>query len=134
VRQFREHGNAVIFGLRTFFEGIDIPGEALRLVVIDKLPFAVPSDILIQARVDALIRRYNDRWAGFTRMTIPSMILVLTQAFGRLIRHADDAGLVAILDNRLRTKRYGPQILAALPPATQIEDLKDAADYLESIR
>lgn len=134
VRQFREHGNGVIFGLRTFFEGIDIPTKALRLVVIDKLPFAVPSDILIQARVDALIRKYNDRWAGFTRMTIPSMVLVLTQAFGRLIRHADDRGLVAILDNRLRTKRYGAGILDALPPATQIEDVHEALAYMESIR
>jgi ATP-dependent DNA helicase DinG len=134
VRQFRENGHAVMFGLRTFFEGIDIPGRALRLVVIDKLPFAVPTDLLNQARVDAMIKKYNNRWAGFDRLTIPAMILVLTQAFGRLIRHADDNGLVAILDPRLRSKQYGRQIMKALPPAAELASPQDAAAYLKILR
>jgi ATP-dependent DNA helicase DinG len=134
VRLFKADGHAVLFALRTFFEGIDVPGKALRLVVLDKLPFSVPTDLLNMARVDALIRKYNNQWAGFDRLTIPSMILTLTQAFGRLIRHSDDSGLVAILDNRLRSKRYGKQILAALPPARQLDSIRDAGEYLESIR
>jgi len=134
VRQFRTDGNAVLFGLKSFFEGVDIPTRALRLVVLDKLPFAVPSDLLYQARCEAIERRYNDKWASFTRLTIPSMILVLTQAFGRLIRHIDDAGVVAILDNRLHTKRYGAGILKALPPAPQTSDIEVAAQFLEGVR
>ena len=134
VRQFKDNGNAVLFGLKSFFEGVDIPTRALRLVVLDKLPFAVPSDLLYQARCEMINARYNDKWASFTRLTIPSMILVLTQAFGRLIRHIDDAGVVAILDNRLHTKRYGAGILKALPPAPQTSDIEVAATFLEKIR
>lgn len=133
VRQFREDGNAVLFGLRTFFEGIDIPSRALRLVVLDKLPFAVPTDILWAARCDAVVRKYGAR-KDFPMMTIPAMILTLTQAFGRLIRHHDDAGLVAILDSRLTGKTYGRGILAALPPAPVVTDIHQAGDFLAGLR
>lgn len=134
IRAFKADGNAVLFGLKTFMEGIDVPTKALRLVVLDKLPFAVPSDLLYQARCEAINRRYNDRWSSFTRLTIPSMILVLTQAFGRLIRHRDDMGVVAILDSRLSTKRYGPTILKALPPARRTSSIEEVAAFLESAR
>jgi ATP-dependent DNA helicase DinG len=133
IRIMREDGNAVLFALRTFFEGVDIQGHALRLVVLDKLPFAVPSDLVFQARVEALDRKHGP-WAGFNRLTIPSMILILNQAFGRLIRHADDHGVVAILDPRLRTKRYGATIMRAMPPATATDQLEDAVAFLEAIR
>ena len=123
----------MLFALRTVFQGIDVQGRALRLVVIDKLPFPVPSDLVYRAREEALIRRHNDKWAGFTRLMIPSMILDLTQAFGRLIRHADDYGVVAILDSRLSGKRYGTQIIKALPPATLTTDAEEAAMFLDSI-
>ena len=134
VRVMKEDGHAVLFALRTFFEGIDIQGSALRLVVMDKLPFAVPTDLLYQARCEEIERRYNDRWASFNRLTVPSMILVLTQGFGRLIRHRDDRGVVAILDNRLLTKRYGNTILAALPPAKLTSSPEEAADFLKASR
>lgn len=133
IRAMKEDGNAVLFALRTFFQGIDIQGRALRLVVIDKLPFPVPSDLVYKAREEELIRRHNDKWAGFTRLMIPLMILDLMQAFGRLIRHADDYGVVAILDSRLSSKRYGTQIIKALPRAKLTTDPEEAASFLEAI-
>ncbi len=134
IRQLKECKNGVLFALRTFFEGVDIQGQSLRLVVLDKLPFAVPTDLVHQARCEEIERRYRDKWASFTRLVIPSMILVLTQAFGRLIRHRDDQGVVAILDNRLLTKRYGKTILNALPPARRTSDIDQAVRFLEASR
>lgn len=134
IRIMKEDGHAVLFALRTFFEGVDIQGSALRLVVLDKLPFAVPSDLVYQARAEAINRKYRDNWASFTHLAIPMMILVLTQAFGRLIRHRDDLGVVAILDNRLVTKRYGSTILRALPPARRTGDIEEAARFLAAAR
>lgn len=134
IRQLKETKTGVLFALRTFFEGVDIQGSSLRLVVLDKLPFAVPTDLVHQARCAEIERRYNDKWASFTRLVIPSMTLVLTQAFGRLIRHRDDQGVVAILDNRLLTKRYGKTILNALPPARRTSDLAQAVRFLEASR
>jgi ATP-dependent DNA helicase DinG len=133
VRLMKEDGNAVLFALRTFFEGIDVQGSALRLVVIDKLPFAVPTDLVHKARADAIVRRYG-KWADFNRMTVPEMVLILTQAFGRLIRHADDRGVVAILDPRLNSKGYGKQILKALPPARQTTEPRVAGEFLARSR
>jgi ATP-dependent DNA helicase DinG len=133
VRRFKEDGNAVLFGLKSFMVGVDIPGKALRLVVLDKLPFAVPTDLLYQARCEAIVRKYG-KWTDFNKMTVPMMILTLTQAFGRLIRHMDDRGVVAILDSRLHTKRYGSTILNALPPAGRTGDVVAAGAFLESVR
>lgn len=134
IRQLKETKTGVLFALRTFFEGVDIQGSSLRLVVLDKLPFAVPTDLVHQARCAEIERRYNDKWASFTRLVIPSMTLVLTQAFGRLIRHRDDQGVVAILDNRLLTQRYGKTIMNALPPARRTSDLAQAVRFLEASR
>jgi ATP-dependent DNA helicase DinG len=133
VRMMKEDGSAVLFALRTFFEGIDIPGDALRLVVISKLPFAVPTDLVYKARADAIVRKYG-QWADFNRIMVPQMVLILTQAFGRLIRHADDRGVVAILDPRLNSKGYGKKILRALPPARQTTDPRDASAFLQASR
>lgn len=133
VRMMKEDGNAVLFALRTFFEGIDIQGSALRLVVLDKLPFAVPSDLVYKARADAMVRRHG-RWADFDRIMVPQMVLILTQGFGRLIRHADDRGVVAILDPRLKSKGYGKKILRALPPARQTTDPRVAGEFLAASR
>lgn len=133
VRLMKEDGNAVLFALRTFFEGIDIQGTALRLVVIDKLPFAVPTDLVYKARAAAVIRKYGE-WADFNRILVPQMVLILTQAFGRLIRHAGDRGVVAILDPRLNSKGYGRKILKALPPAKQTTEPRDAAAFLQKSR
>src|SRR6516164_3146416 len=129
IKQFKANGNAVLFGLRTFMEGIDVQGPALRLVVLDKLPFAVPTDILNKARCSRLDTLAGRR-VSFYRLTVPEMSLVLIQAFGRLIRHIDDKGVVAILDPRLVAKTYGRSIVESLPPAPVTHDVKQAAAFL----
>jgi ATP-dependent DNA helicase DinG len=134
VRVMKEDGNAVLFALRTFFEGIDIQGAALRLVVIDKLPFTPPTDLVHKARCEAVNAEYNDQWASFDKLMIPEMLLILTQALGRLIRHANDKGVIAILDPRLNSKGYGRKILAALPPARRTTDVEEASAFLRAAR
>lgn len=118
VRQFKEHGQAVLFGVKSFWEGVDVQGAALSLVIIDKLPFAPPDDPIWSARKDAITAKTGDSWAWFHLLAIPNTIIQLKQGFGRLIRTKDDRGVVAILDGRLSTKQYGPRVIRALPPAT----------------
>lgn len=134
VRIMKEDGHAVLFALRTFFEGVDIQGSALRLVILDKLPFTPPTDLVHKAREEAMIRRYRTERAGFDHLAIPEMTLVLTQAFGRLIRHVEDRGVVAILDPRLNSKAYGRRIMDALPPAARTTDPRVAAEFLQKSR
>jgi ATP-dependent DNA helicase DinG len=144
ITEFRK-GGAVLFGLKTFMEGVDIPGKALRLVVLDKLPFSVPTDIVIAARVAAYekVHGYRSSFGGSrncqacqragktcTGMTIPQMQLVLEQAFGRLIRTVTDTGVVAVLDSRLSGAGWGRQIVKALPPAKQTTGLPEAEAFL----
>jgi len=130
----KEDGNAVLFALRSFFEGVDVQGDALRLVIINKLPFTPPSDLVHKARENVLIARHGSEMAGFNLMAVPEMTLILTQAFGRLIRHANDKGVVAILDSRLNSKFYGGRIRKALPPARQTSDVQVAAEFLRRAR
>lgn len=113
VRRFKESGHAVLFGLKSFWEGVDVVGEALSLVVIDKLPFGMPDDPLWSARCDAITRR-GGSWFG--ELALPQATIALKQATGRLIRTRTDKGVVAVLDGRLSTKAYGQQIIKALPP------------------
>jgi ATP-dependent DNA helicase DinG len=134
VEMMKSDGNAVLFALRTFFEGIDVQGRALRLVIIDKLPFAVPTDLVHQAREAAIIKARGDKWAGFEYLTIPEMILVLTQGLGRLIRHADDRGVMAVLDSRLMGKGYGTKIMRQLPGASVTTDSARAVEFLRQSR
>ena len=120
ISWFRETPNAVLFATSSFWEGVDIPGEALSCVIIDRLPFSVPDDPIVQAHVERLKLQGRD-W--FREYTLPEAIIRLKQGFGRLIRSREDRGLVAILDNRLFTKGYGQQILAALPRCPRVRDL-----------
>ncbi|MCW2930048.1 MAG: ATP-dependent helicase [Actinomycetia bacterium] len=131
IRIMKEDGNAVLFALRTFFQGVDIQGKALRLVVLDKLPFTPPTDVVHAARCDAAERRYG-RWGPMDHIMVPGMILDLNQAYGRLIRHRDDKGVVAILDCRLVSKGYGAKVRQALPPAPMTHDPEVAGDFLEA--
>lgn len=124
VKQFREHGQAVLFGVKSFWEGVDVQGPALSLVIIDKLPFAPPDDPVWEARKLAVNAKYNDEWAWFNRLAIPNAIIALKQGFGRLIRTKQDRGVVAILDGRLSYKGYGARIVRALPPATPTRSLE----------
>jgi len=111
---FASDTHSVLFGTRSFMTGFDIQGEALSLVVIDRLPFPVPTEPITEARCEAIKDRGG---SDFSEYTVPVMSLVLQQAFGRLIRHRDDRGVVAILDPRVLTKGYGKKILASLPKA-----------------
>jgi ATP-dependent DNA helicase DinG len=113
---FKARGNAVLFASNSFWEGIDVPGDALRLVIIDKLPFEVPSDPLVSARCARMEARGE---APFMDYLVPSAALALKQGFGRLIRTRKDRGIVAILDRRLTTKGYGRVLLKSLPDASR---------------
>jgi ATP-dependent DNA helicase DinG len=131
---FRRTPGAVLFATATFWEGIDVAGDALSCVIIDRLPFPSPSDPLVMARVRALEARGLD---GFEHYMIPAATVRLKQGFGRLIRSTTDRGLVALLDGRAASTRYGATILAALPPATRIDRLDDLDSFFattESLR
>ncbi|MEO6990193.1 MAG: ATP-dependent DNA helicase [Candidatus Baltobacteraceae bacterium] len=117
---FRATPNAVLFATATFWEGIDVVGEALSCVIIDRVPFPSPADPLVAARLASLEAAGR---SSFEDYMIPAATVRLKQGFGRLIRSKSDRGLVAILDGRLGTMRYGATILGALPPATRIDDL-----------
>lgn len=118
VRRFKEDGAAVLFGVKSFWEGVDVQGEALSLVVIDKLPFVPPSDPVWAARCDLVNKKTGDEWGWFHQLAIPNAIIALKQGFGRLIRTKSDRGVVAILDGRLTTKGYGTRIVRSMPAAT----------------
>lgn len=117
VRSFREREGAVLFGLKSFWEGVDIAGEALSLVVIDKLPFDPPDDPVHEARVSQM-KAAGENWFG--TFVLPQTVLRLKQGLGRLLRTHDDRGVMAILDTRLYSKSYGKQIVLALPPARRV--------------
>jgi Rad3-related DNA helicase len=127
LKRFRDEG-AILMGLKTFWEGIDIAGDALSLVVIDKLPFGVPDDPIHAARVDLMKARGEDWFGGYV---LPQVVLQLKQGCGRLLRTRDDRGVMAILDVRLHTKGYGPGVLAALPNAKRTQHLADVEKFFE---
>jgi ATP-dependent DNA helicase DinG len=111
LEQFRGEVDSVLVATATFWQGIDVPGESLSLLVIDKLPFAPPDDPLVQARCERIAAAGGD-WFG--EYSVPTAILQLRQGFGRLIRSRTDRGVVAILDTRLRARAYGRRFLDAL--------------------
>jgi ATP-dependent DNA helicase DinG len=116
LRRFREAGSAILLGTDSFWEGVDVPGRALRVLILAKLPFKVPSDPLTAARLERLTDAGID---GFTHYLVPHAALKLKQGFGRLIRSKTDVGAVILLDRRVVTKRYGEMILEGLPPAAK---------------
>ena len=117
LRRFREAGNAILLGTDSFWEGVDVPGRALRTLVLTKLPFKVPSEPVTSARLERLAEQGED---GFMHYLLPHAALKLKQGFGRLIRSRQDAGVVVLLDSRVVTKRYGPLVLGGLPRADRI--------------
>ena len=117
IRRFREAGNAILLGTSSFWEGVDVPGRALRGLVLAKLPFKVPSEPITAARLERLSEQGED---GFFGYLLPHAALKLKQGFGRLIRGADDVGVVLLLDRRVVTRRYGAMLLEGLPPAERV--------------
>ncbi len=112
---------SVLFAAHSFWEGVDVPGAALSLVVIDRLPFASPGDPLVSARVDQLRARGEDPFAGYQ---VPEAAIALRQGFGRLIRSSQDRGIVALLDRRVTTKGYGRAFLQSLPAAKRLPSIE----------
>jgi len=117
---FKNDRQSVLLAVASFWEGIDVPGDSLRLVIIDKLPFEVPTDPVLQARIAQI---NEDGGNAFVNLQIPKAILSLRQGVGRLMRQASDWGVMAILDPRLFTKGYGRQFRASLPPAPVTRDV-----------
>jgi ATP-dependent DNA helicase DinG len=122
LQQFRTTPNAVLLATSSFWQGVDVMGEALSCVIIDKLPFASPGDPITAARIEAVAERGGQPFGDYQ---VPLAILALLQGLGRLIRHRDDRGVLAILDPRLQTMGYGRRFLASLPPAVITRDLDD---------
>jgi ATP-dependent DNA helicase DinG len=120
LKQFRDTPHAVLFATSSFWQGVDVVGEALSCVIVDKLPFASPSDPITSARIDAIRARGGE---PFSEYQVPLAILTLQQGLGRLIRHRGDRGVLAVLDPRLRTKGYGRRFVASLPPAPIVYEL-----------
>ena len=120
IEEFRSTPNAVLLATSSFWQGVDVVGESLSCVVIDKLPFASPGDPVTSARIEAIKARGGDAFADYQ---VPLAILSLQQGLGRLIRHRTDRGVLAVLDPRLATMGYGRRFLASLPPAPVTRDL-----------
>jgi ATP-dependent DNA helicase DinG len=126
LEEFRVTPNAVLFGTASFWQGVDVQGEALSCVIIDRLPFAVPSDPVVQARMKA-IEEAGGR--AFTDYQVPEAVLTLKQGFGRLIRSLEDRGVLVLLDPRVRTQRYGQTFLQSLPPYRVTQNIADVEAF-----
>jgi ATP-dependent DNA helicase DinG len=129
LRRFREHGNAVLLGTGSFWEGVDVRGPALSIVAIDKLPFASPADPLLMARLE-FIRRQGGN--GFTEHQLPQAALALKQGAGRLLRDQNDFGVVVLCDPRISGKLYGRVFLKCLEPMQATESEQDVAAFFKA--
>jgi ATP-dependent DNA helicase DinG len=128
IERFRATPNAVLLATSSFWQGVDVVGEALSCVIIDKLPFASPGDPVTSARIDAINAAGGNAFADYQ---VPLAILALQQGLGRLIRHRTDRGVLALLDPRLRTMGYGRRFLASLPPAPVTHDVETVGRFFE---
>lgn len=129
LHKFRQLGNAVLLGTGSFWEGVDVRGEALSCVIIDKLPFASPGDPVMQARLDGIRKQGGNPFMDYQ---LPQAVIALKQGAGRLIRDMKDYGVLMIGDNRLKTKRYGKVFIQSLPDMPESNRLQDVQAFYES--
>src|SRR5213078_4582343 len=128
LERFKNTEAAVLFATASFWQGVDVPGEQLSCVIVDRLPFAVPSDPIVAARVRAL---QEDGRNPFAEFQVPQAVLALKQGFGRLIRTKTDRGVLALLDTRLQRMPYGKIFLESLPRYGVTHELADVARFLD---
>lgn len=128
---FRKLGNAVLIGSQSFWEGVDVRGEALSLVIIDKLPFAPPDDPVLSARIDKMNKEGRN---AFMEYQLPRAVINLKQGAGRLIRDETDRGVLMICDPRIITKSYGKRIWKSLPPMKRTRQLADVEAFFQQTR
>jgi ATP-dependent DNA helicase DinG len=128
IEQFRASGNGVLLGAASFWEGVDVAGDALSVVVIDKLPFAAPDDPVLEARLEAVRRRGGN---PFLAEQVPTAAIALKQGVGRLIRRHDDRGVLVLCDPRLVSKPYGRVFMASLPPLTRTKAIADVQAFFD---
>jgi ATP-dependent DNA helicase DinG len=126
LEEFRSTPNAVLFGTSSFWQGVDVQGEALSCVIIDRLPFAVPNDPVVQARMKAIEEAGGK---PFFEYQVPEAVLTLKQGFGRLIRSLEDRGVLVLLDPRIRRQRYGQTFLQSLPPYRMTTAITDVEKF-----
>ena len=129
LERFKNTPNAVLFATSSFWQGVDVPGDQLSCVIVDRLPFAVPSDPIVAARVRALQEEGRN---PFSEFQVPQAVLALKQGFGRLIRAKTDRGVLALLDTRISRMPYGRIFLGSLPPYRTTQDLSDVGQFLEA--
>jgi ATP-dependent DNA helicase DinG len=127
LERFRRLGNAVLLGSASFWEGVDVRGNALSLVVIDKLPFAPPDDPVLAARLESIEREGRNPFMDYQ---LPQAVISLKQGAGRLIRDETDRGVLVICDPRLFSKPYGRRILASLPPMKLVRELDEVLRFI----
>lgn len=130
IEEFKNSDNAVLLGTHTFWQGVDIPGDALQCVIIVRLPFQVPDDPVTEARLERLKENGKDPFISYQ---IPNAILLFKQGFGRLIRTQNDKGIVAILDPRVRTRFYGKRFLDSLPDCIRTESIEEIKEFFDKI-
>jgi len=126
--KFKRTPHAVLFATSSFWQGVDVRGAQLSCVIIDKLPFAVPSDPVIAARQRAID---DAGGSSFFEYSVPQAIITFKQGMGRLIRSATDTGVLAVLDSRIKTKGYGKRFITSLPPMKITTNLDDVARLFE---
>ena len=115
-----------LFGTSSFWQGVDVPGEQLSCVIIDRLPFAVPSDPVVKARMDAIASAGGN---AFFDYQVPSAVITLKQGFGRLVRSLKDRGVLMLLDPRIQRQRYGRIFLDSLPPYRMTQSIEDVEAF-----
>jgi len=127
LEMFRETKHAVLLATASFWQGVDVAGEQLSCVIVDKLPFASPGDPVVAARIERLRARGGN---PFSEYQVPVAVLMLKQGLGRLIRSAADTGILAVLDSRLMRKSYGQRFLESLPPARLVHEIAEVERFM----